>query len=80
MDSGLSDRGDTGDSGLLLSKYSSSNLRVHTFTYENMGCKYKFPLCIFKAGVCNSVLVSLGKSSMITFELLRLFSLCIQNS
>lgn len=38
MDSvGLSDRGDTGDSGLLLSKYSSSNLQVHTFTYENMG-------------------------------------------
>lgn len=30
MDSGLSDRGDRGDSGRLLSKYSSMYLQVHT--------------------------------------------------
>lgn len=33
MDSGLSDRGDRGDNGLLLSKYSSKYLQVHTSTH-----------------------------------------------
>lgn len=33
MDSGLSDSGDTGDIGLLLSKYSSKSLQVDMNTF-----------------------------------------------
>lgn len=33
MDSGLSDSGDTGDMGLLLSKYSSKSLQVDMNTF-----------------------------------------------
>lgn len=49
MDSGLSDSGERGDNGLLLSKYSSKYLQAHTPTYvhmytntHNVGCKYKY--------------------------------------